>query len=99
MNKGKRDGVMIGGKERNPVRLGAPLATAPVARGGGRPLSCAACSRAGRRSRPQGGPGSDRNLSLGGREGGQGGRGRGCWLQPGGKRAPGRWTSQENTDL
>ena len=25
---------MIGGKERNPVRLGAPLATAPVARGG-----------------------------------------------------------------
>ena len=25
---------MIGGEERNPVRLGAPLATAPVARGG-----------------------------------------------------------------
>ena len=25
---------MIGGKEGNPVRLGAPLATAPVARGG-----------------------------------------------------------------
>ena len=25
---------MIGGKERNPVRLGAPLATASVARGG-----------------------------------------------------------------
>ena len=25
---------MIGGEEGNPVRLGAPLATAPVARGG-----------------------------------------------------------------
>ena len=25
---------MIGGEERNPVMLGAPLATAPVARGG-----------------------------------------------------------------
>ena len=25
---------MIGGKERNPVRLGAPLATASIARGG-----------------------------------------------------------------
>ena len=26
--------MMIGGEEGNPVRLGAPLATAPVARGG-----------------------------------------------------------------
>ena len=34
MKEGKRDGVMIGGEERNPVRLGAPLATASIARGG-----------------------------------------------------------------